>query len=145
MASEIFENAFGYQYSGSSSTPRNQVGSIFEAREDFTNCATAEQSAVDKYVNKYVFPSNTPFTGYKVETIQNDLISTLNPLLTGGLMDGWQTKTYSPSFPSMDGSKNLAVNAVFIYTVVNATDGKGDPQPWLFLYGLGGYYDSQTL
>ncbi|KAK7178403.1 hypothetical protein PSPO01_15549 [Paraphaeosphaeria sporulosa] len=150
-AATLFYQAFSYTYNGASSAPPGRVttgspSSMFISMEDFTNCPSINRASMTQYIDTYVFPSaGLPVSGYNITTLQNDMVGVLTPLMQGSPIKSWNTTTYKRGFASTDGSKELGVNAIFIWTVVNATDGNGDAQPWFFCYYLGGYYDEVTL
>lgn len=145
-AASEFNTTFSYNLNGASSNPPYKVkGSLFLPLEDWTNCAAMNQQGINNYVNTHVFPASSLPKDYDVSAFQNDLINRLTPYLTAAPYEGWNTDSYHQTYYNTAGAKPIAVDAYMIYTVVNATDGNGDPAPWLFLYYLGGYYDTQTL
>jgi hypothetical protein len=150
VAGNKFNDTFGYGYNKGSSNPPNRAegDKTFVNFDDFTNCPTIEEQRVANYLNDVMFGNDSIVPPFALDPMRDDLLVVLQQLLNKPTMEGWVTmahkRLYRPDENS-SGQLPIAVDAMFVYTIVSATDGNGDLTPTLFLFYIGGFYHGKSL
>jgi hypothetical protein len=148
VATQHFRSFFGYDYNGSGSIPLSWADDgTFVNFDDFTNCPTTERQKVADYLNFTMFGNDSIVPTFALKPMRADLLAVIEQLLSGSPFDGWVAKTHNRLYRKEGDASQLpiAVNATFIYTIVNAADANGDLTPTMFLYFVGGFYHGKSL